>query len=166
MLTPLGTKEDDDSKTSTEYYYTQQQQHHHYYCPVPFNDESNNLHPSIYDTNQYYSGYLHQQIHNHVNEEDSNNQIPSSVYIPTYHYHPHYSPEGHTTEMLYSKKASDPPVYDYNLSPVPTNPVFHQQHSNYVQPSIDQANCTTSNSADYLRPYVSQQMILYEQRER
>jgi hypothetical protein len=166
MLTPLGTKEDDSSKTSTEYYYPQQQSHQ-YYCPIPFNDDSNNLHhyrPSIYETNHYYTlspTYLHQQINNHSNEVDSNNHGSSTVYVPSYH-HPqqHYSPEEHVNEVLYSRKPSNHQLtssYDYNLSPVPalpTNPIFHQQLS-YTQTPIEQANCSTSNSADYLTAYVS-----------
>ena len=161
MLTPLATKED-DSKSSTEYYYTQHPQH--YYCPRPFNDDSNNLHhyrPSIYETNQYYSltpTYSHQQINN---EEDSNNEVPSTVYVQTYPHQQHYSTVGNATEMLYSQNLSDQPItslgYDYTLSPVPpvsSNSMFHQ-HSNYVQPSVDQTDYSASNNGSYLTPYVS-----------
>ncbi|CAF0746921.1 unnamed protein product [Rotaria sp. Silwood1] len=158
MLTPLGTKEN-NNKTSTNYYYTQQQ---HYYCPISINNDSNNLQhysPSIYETNHYYTQsqeYSHQQINNHIHEEDSNNQVSSAVYIPTYH-RQHYSPEGHVNEMLYSQKSSNKSItsmYDYNLPsipPHPSNSIIHQ-HSNYVQSSVEQTNSSTSNSMDYPTP--------------
>jgi hypothetical protein len=171
MLTPLGTKED-GSKSSTEYYHTQQQQQqNHYYYPRPLNDDSNNLHhyhPSIYETNQYYAltpTYSHQQIHNHVNEEDANNQVSSTVYLQSYPHHQRYSPVESVTEMLYSQNLSEQPitpqVYDYNLSPAPpvsSNLMFHQQ-SNYIQPSIEQTSDSTSNNSGYPIPYVSSVFI-------
>ncbi|CAF0844439.1 unnamed protein product [Rotaria sordida] len=160
MLTPLGTKKN-NSKTSTDYYDTQQ-----HYCPISINNDSNNFQhyrTSIYETNHYYTlspRYSHQQINNHINEEDSNNQVSSTVYIPTDH-HQHYSSEVHVNEMLYSQKSSHQqittPVYDYNLSsipPHPSNTIFHQ-NSNYVQSSVEQTNCSTSNSMDYLIPCLS-----------
>jgi len=159
MLTLLGNKEEDNAKTSTEYYYTQPNDH--YYCPGPFNNDLNNFHhPSIYETNNYYTfSPTYPQVnhhHHHPNEENPNSLVSTSVYRPTYP----YSSEGHTNEMFYSQKPLDPPitpVYDYNLSPVSTvssNPIFHQ-NPNYVQPSVDQAHCSTDNSADYLTTYVS-----------
>jgi hypothetical protein len=165
MLTLLGTKED-NVKTSTEYYYPPPAPHH-YCCPVSFNNDSNSFHhhpPSIYETNQYYtlsSEYLHPPLNHHPNEADSNNLVSNSVYIPTYHHQQHYSTEGHTNEMFYPPKSSDQqpiiPVYDYNASPVSalsSNPMFHQ-NSNYVQPSVEPAHCSSSNSASYLTSYVS-----------
>ncbi|CAF2418474.1 unnamed protein product [Rotaria sp. Silwood2] len=160
MLTPLGTKEN-DSKTSTDHYYTQQQQQQQYYSPISINNDLNNLQhypTSIYETNPYYTlspGYSHQQ-NNHTNEQDSNNQVSSTAYIPTYH-HQHYSSEEHANEMLYSQKSSNQqitPVYDYNLSsipPRPSNSIF-PQHSNYVQSSVEQVNCSTRNSMNYSTP--------------
>lgn len=165
MLTPLATKEDDETKISSEYYsahYTPQH-HHYYYHPVPFNDESNNLHhsqtPSFYDSTQYYTlspGYAHPQPNTRINEDDSNNQGSSSIYMPLYHHprHPYAS-----EDMLFSQKPADqqpPPIYDYNLSPIPTissNQMFHP-HANYPQTSVEQTACSTSNVGDYLTPYV------------
>ncbi|CAF3578108.1 unnamed protein product [Adineta steineri] len=167
MLTPLATKEDDETKISTEYYSTHYtpQRHHYYYHPVPFNDDSNNIHhphtPNLYDPTQYCTlspGYSHPQTTVRINEDDSNNQVSSGVYMPVYHHHHHhrhhYSPE----EILFSQKSSDQQpisMYDYNLSPIPTipsNQMFHQ-HSNYVQTPAEQTACSTSNVGDYLTPY-------------
>ena len=172
MLTPLGTKEEDETKISSEYYSTHYtpQHHHYYYHPVSFNDDSNNLHhpqtPNVYDPAQYYTlspSYSHPSTNIRVNEDDSNNQITSTMYMPIYphhrhHHHPHhhYSPE----EMLFQQKAQDQQpttIYDYNLSPVPTipsNQIFHQ-HQNYIQTPEQQTACSTSNSGEYSTPYVS-----------
>jgi hypothetical protein len=157
MLTPLATKEEDETKIPSEYYsahYTPQ--HHYYYHPVPFTDDANNLHhpqtPSLYDPTQYYTispGYSHPQTNPRINEDNSNNQISSSIYMPVYRHH--YSPE----EMLFTQKTSDQQstsMYDYNLSP---NQMFHQ-HTNYVQTPAEQTACSTSNGGDYLTPYVSE----------
>jgi hypothetical protein len=145
MLTLLGNKEEDNAKTSTEYYYTQPNDH--YYCPGPFNNDLNNFHhPSIYETNNYYTFSPTYPQLNHPNEENSNSPVSNSVYRPTYP----YSSEGHTNEMFYSQKPSDPqitPVYDYNISPISTvssNPIFHQ-NSNYAQSSINQAHCSADS---------------------
>ena len=167
MLTPLATKEEDETKTSSEYYSTHYtpQHHHYYYHPIPFTDDSNNLYhpqtPSLYDPAQYYTlspGYTHSQPTARVNEEDSNNQVTSSIHMPIYHHHRHhYSPE----EMLFPQKTSEQPpapMYDYNLSPIPTlpsNQIFHQ-HSNYAQTPAEQTACSTSNGGDYLTSYVSE----------
>lgn len=152
MLTPLSTRDEDNGKTSTEYYYPPA--HHHYYCQIPFNHESNNFHhPSIYETNQYYSflpGYSHPSLHqHHQNEENHNNQVTNSGYAPVYH-----SPESQPNERFYPQIPSDrqiTPMYDYNVSP---NPMF-QQNSNYVQSSAEQAHCSTSNSTNYPTSFVS-----------
>jgi hypothetical protein len=156
MLTPLTTRgEEDNGKTSVEYYYPPA--HHHYYCQIPFNHESNNFHhPSIYETNQYYSllpSYSHSS--HHRNEENVNNQVTNTGYAPAYH-----SPESQPNEMFYPQIPSDrqmTTMYDYNVSPnsaVSSNPMF-QQNSNYVQPTIEQAHCSTSNSTSYLTSFVS-----------
>jgi hypothetical protein len=169
MLTPLATKDDDETKISSEYYSTHYtpQHHHYYYHPVSFTDDSNNLHhsqtPNLYDSTQYYTlspGYSHSQATTRINEEDSNNQVSSSIYMPIYHHHHnprhHYSPE----EMLFSQKTIDQQstsIYDYNLSPIPTipsNQIFHQ-HQNYIPTPVEQTACSTSNSGEYLTPYVS-----------
>lgn len=165
MLTPLATKDEDETKISSEYYsqhYTPQH-HHYYYHPVTFNDDTNNPHhsqtPNLYDPTQYYTlspGYSHPSTNSRLNEDDSNPHISSSMYMPIYHHHHrhHYSPD----EMLYSQKTSDQPptpIYDYNLSPIPTNQIFHQ-HQNYIQTPIEQTVCSTSNGGEYLPPYVSQ----------
>ncbi len=167
MLTPLATKEDDETKTSLEYYsthYTPPQHHHYYYQPVSCNDDSNNLHhsqtPSVYDPTQYYTlspGYSHPQTTTRINEDDSNNQVSSAIYMPVYHHHHrhHYSPE----EILFPQKTSDQQstsIYDYSLSPIPSipsNQMFHQL-PNYVQTPLEQTACSTSNTGDYLIPYV------------
>lgn len=54
MLTPLNSRAEEDSdKTTGEYYYpSSQQQQQHYYCQIPFNYV---YHPSLYETNQYYT---------------------------------------------------------------------------------------------------------------
>ncbi|CAF3459949.1 unnamed protein product [Rotaria socialis] len=160
MLTPLGTKEN-NSKFPTDYYYTSPEQH--YYCPISISNDLNNgqhYRPSIYETNQYFTlspGYSHQQVSNDINEDESKNQIPSTVYLPTYHQH--YSPEEHANEMLYSQKSSNQPIasaYDYNLPSIPPHPSntnFHQQ-SNYIQPSVEQPNGSTNNSNGYVAPYL------------
>ena len=165
MLTPLATKDDDDAvaqKTSADYYPTHYtpQHHHYYYHPVPFNDDSNNLHhpqtPSLYDATQYYAfspGYSHPPAHLRAHEDDANNAMSSSIYMPVYQPPHPYPPE----EMLFPQKTSDQQpatMYDYNLSPVPSNQIFHQ-HANYMQPPIEQTHCTTSNGGEYLSPYVS-----------
>jgi hypothetical protein len=163
MLTPLTTKDDDETKISSEYYSTHYtpQHHHYYYHPVSFTDDSNNLPhpqtPSLYDPTQYYTlspGYSHPQPNTRMNEDESNNQISSSMYMPIYHHHRHhYSPE----EMLFPAKTSDPQpttIYDYNLSPIPSNQIF-QQHQNYIQTPGEQTACSTSNGGEYLTPYVS-----------
>jgi len=156
MLTLVGTKEENNTKTSTEYYYTQP--HHHYYCPVSFNNDSNNFHhPSIYETNQYYTFSQGYTNHHHPNEENSNNMVSTSVYIPTYHHQQHYSSGEHTNEMFYSQQPSDQPItptYNYNVSPIPA------LSSNYIPPSVEQAHCSTSNSTGYLTSYVSLKHIL------
>jgi hypothetical protein len=158
MLTPLNTSEEDNGKTSTEYYYPQP---HHYYCQIPFNHDSNNFqHPSIYETNQYYtlsSGYSQPppHHHHHRNEENPNTRVTNAGYIPTYH-----SPESQTNEMFYPQIPSDrqtTPMYDYNVSPgsaLSSNPMF-QQNSNYVQSTVEQPHCSTSNSTSYLTAFVS-----------
>jgi hypothetical protein len=166
MLTPLGTKEDDETKTSTEYYsnhYTPQH-HHYYYHPVPFNDDSNNLHhpqtPTLYDSSQYYNlspGYPHSHTNTRLNEEEPIHPV-SSVYMPMYHHpHHHYPSE----EMLFPPKTLDhqpTPMYDYNLSPIssmPSNQIF-PPHPNYVQPPVEITTCTTSSHVgEYLTSYVS-----------
>jgi hypothetical protein len=161
MLTPLATKEEDETKISSEYYSTHYTPQHHYYYhhhhhPVSFTDDTNNLHPpqtpSVYDPTQYYTlspGYS-QPNSRIINEDDSNNQISSSIYMPIYHHHhrhPHYSPE----DMLFTQKTSEQ-QYEYNLSP---NQMFHQ-HTNYIQTPGEQTVCSTSNGGDYLTPYVSE----------
>jgi hypothetical protein len=148
MLTPLSTTEENNGRTSTGYYYPPPPPpHSHYYCSVPFNNDSNNFH-------HYYTS---PPIHSHSNEENSNNLVSTSVYTPTYHQQPHYSSEGPTNDMFYSQIPLDQPiipVYDYNLSPVPTpssNPIFHQT-SNYLQSSVEQ---THNSNTGYLTSYVS-----------
>ncbi|CAF3437991.1 unnamed protein product [Rotaria socialis] len=163
MLTPLATKEDDETKVPSEYYSTHYTPQHHHYCyhPVPFNDESNNLHhsqtSSFYESSQYYTlspGYSHPQTNTRINEEDSNNQGSSSIYLPLYHNRHPYSSE----DMLFTQKLSDQqstPIYDYNLSPIPSlqsNQMFHS-HPNYVQTTAEQTVCSTSTGGDYLTPY-------------
>lgn len=166
MLTPLGTKEEDETKISTEYYsnhYTPQH-HHYYYHPVPFNDDSNNLHhpqtPTLYDASQYYTlspGYSHSHTNTRLNEEEPIHPV-SSVYMPMYHHpHHHYPSE----EMLFPPKTLDhqpTSMYDYNHSPMssmPSNQIFPPR-SNYIQPAIETTPCTTSNHAgEYLTSYVS-----------
>jgi hypothetical protein len=175
MLTPLTTKDEDESKISSEYYsthYTPQHHHYYYHPPVSFNDDSNNHHHSqtsnLYDPTQYYTlsppGYSHPQTNTRINEDDSNNPISSSIYMPIYHpHHPHnhrhhYSPD----EILFPQKPTDQqstPIYDYNLSPIPSNQIFHQ-HQNYIQTPVEQTACSTSNGGEYLTPYVSTRFYL------
>jgi hypothetical protein len=176
MLTPLATKDEDEPKISSEYYSTHYtpQHHHYYYHPVSFNDDSNNLHhaqtPNVYDPTQYYTlspNYSHPQTTIRINEDDSNNQISSSMYMPIYphHRHHHYS----TEEMLLPQKTVDQQptttIYDYNLSPVstiPSNQIFHQQHQNYIQTPGEQTACSTSNSGEYPTPYVNRFQCILE----
>ena len=154
-----------DSKTSTGYYYTQQQQQYPCYCPISLNNDSNhfqNYHDSIYDSNHYYTlsaGYSHNQTNNHVNEEDSNKLLISTVSMPTYH-HPYCIPEEHANEILYSPKLSNlqtTAAYDYNVSAIPSHPanLLLHQHATYAQTSIEQVDCRTHNTADFLPSCVS-----------
>lgn len=190
MLTPLATKDEDETKISSEYYpnhYTPQH-HQYYYHHVSFNDDSNHLHHSqtanLYEPSPYYTlspGYSHSHVNTRVNEDDSNNQISSTMYMPIYppvpppppppahHPHPrhHYSPPD---EMIFPSKTVDQQsttIYDYNLSPVsthPSNQIFHQ-HQNYLPTSIEQTACSTSNTGDYLAPYVSRINLSFQDEE-
>ncbi|CAF1181352.1 unnamed protein product [Adineta ricciae] len=169
MLTPLATKEEDETKLSSEYYspHYAPQHHHYYYHPIPFNDDSNNLHhpqtPSVYDPTQYYAlspGYSQSQstAPTRLNEDDPNNQLSSTIYMPIYHHHHHHRHQYSPDEIIYPQKSVDQQsasIYDYNLSPIPPippNQIFHQ-HPNYMQTSVEQTPCSTSNSGDYLTPY-------------
>lgn len=131
MLTPLGTKEDDEQhQTSpTNYYYPSTSQH--YYCPVPYPNES-------------YSYYSHSHPHHQVVEEDFNHPptSSSSYYTTNYHYP--------TDETFYSQQKIQPitPTYDYNVSPVSSNTVFHPTPS-YLPSPMEQ------NNNEYPSPYVS-----------
>lgn len=173
MLTPLATKDEDETKIPSEYYPTHYtpQHHQYYYHPVTFNDESNNLHhsqtPNLYDPSQYYTlspGYSHSQVNTRTNEDESNNQLSSTMYMPIYpSQHPHHHHHRHhysSDEMIFPSKTVDQQptaIYDYNLSPVstiPPNQLFHQ-HQNYIPTTLEQTACTTSNIGDYLAPYVS-----------
>jgi len=170
MLTPQTTKDDDETKISSEYYSNpyQTSTHHYYYHPhhhpVTFNDESTNLHQSqtsnLYDSNQYYtfSPNYSQPVNQRLNDDESTNQLPSSMYMPIYPPRHHHYP---SDDMLFPPKANDSQtttIYDYNLSPIPSNQVFHQ-HQTYLQTPIEQTPCSTSNGGEYLTPYVNQKLF-------
>ena len=134
MLTPLNSRAEEDSgKTTGEYYYPTSHQQH-YYCQLPFNYDSNHFyHPTLYETNQYYT-----PLTNYSQGQDENSNI---VCPATYH-----SPESQSNEMFYPERPVDQQITPY---PTPFSNTMFSSSMEQVHANTDYVS-TRNDLIDYL----------------